>query len=117
MTRPAFTRLEKACLILPAEQKWAFSARLAAARLLPFTFGTTQFLSVNFAVAESGPWTLSLHLERPWHAPDQPAKAEPLAAFTFRVTDLPKANPCEHFFGQLIPFGELVILPEPLPLL
>ena len=65
ITRPARTLLEKACLIFPAEQECALSERLAAERVLPFTFGTTQFLSVNLAVAVRAPLTLSLHLDLP----------------------------------------------------
>ena len=63
ITRPARTLLEKACLIFPAEQECALSARFAAERVLPFTFATTQFLSVNLAVAVRAPLTLSLHLD------------------------------------------------------
>lgn len=72
---------------------------------------------MNFAVAERGPLILSLHFDLPRHAPDQPTKADPLEAFAFRSTDVPNANRCEHFFGQLTPVGELVILPAPLPFL
>ena len=117
MTRPARTLLEKACLIFPAEQECALSARFEAERVLPLTFGTTQFLSVNFAVAVRGPVTVSLHLDLPWHAPDQPAKREPRAGLAFSVTDVRNAYLCEHVFGHLMPPGELVIFPGPFPLL
>ena len=62
-----------------------------------------------------GPLILSLHVTLPLQAPDQPANAEPLAAFALRVTDFPNANACEHFFGHLMPAGELAIFPEPFP--
>ena len=117
ITRPARTLLEKACLILPAEQECVLRARFATRRVLPFTLGTTQFFSVNFAVAVRGPVTLSLHLDLPWHAPDQPAKLEPRPGFAFSVTEVRNAYLCEQVLGQRMPLGELVILPEPLPLL
>ena len=49
-TRPVVTLLEKTCFTVPAEQKCALSARFAAARVWPATFGTTQFASANLAV-------------------------------------------------------------------
>ena len=117
ITRPARTLLEKACLIFPAEQACALSARFAAERLLPFTFGTTQFLSVNFAVAVRSPLMLSLHLDLLCTRRARPAgeARSPCEAFAFSVTDVPYAYLCEHVFGHLMPAGELVIFPEPFP--
>jgi hypothetical protein len=114
-TRPGFALLEEACLIFPAEQKCALSARLAADRVLPLTFGTTHFLNVNLAVTDVGAFTVILQRGLPLQAPDQPAKVDPLAAFAFRVTDVPHLTLCEHVFGQLMPAGELLIFPEPFP--
>jgi hypothetical protein len=114
-TRPFFTLLEKACLTLPILQECALSARFAAARVLPVTLGTTQLLSVNFAVSERASVAVTLHADLPRHAPVQPANDEPFAAFAFRVTFVPNTNWCEQVFPQLIPFGELVTLPEPFP--
>src|SRR4051794_31997097 len=88
ITRPAFTLLEKACLTFPAEQECALSARSAAESLCPLTCAPPQFLSATSAAPFRPPVTLILHLDSPPHptAPDQPAKAEPLEAFAFRVT-------------------------------
>lgn len=62
MTRPVFTFVEKARLVLPTEQWCAVIARLAALRVLPFTFGTTQAfgfglrtVNVALALARPGP--------------------------------------------------------------
>ncbi len=117
-TRPFFALVEKTRLIFPAVQKCALSVRFAAASVLPVTFGTMQFSSVNSAVTER-PWSaVSLHGFLPTQAPLQPAKLEPVAAFAFSVTAVPKVKSCEHVvFVQLIPFGVLVTLPAPLPVL
>ena len=112
ITWPVFTLLDEACLIFPAEQKCALSARFAVARLSPLTFGTTQLLSVNFAVTLRVLSTLTLQVDfLPPQSPDQPAKAEPLEALALRVTDLPNAYLWTHVLGQWMPAGELVTLP------
>src|SRR5262249_19050280 len=89
ITWPFRTLLDTACLIFPAEQKCALSARFAAERLLPLTFGTTQFLRVNFAVAFCAALAVTLQAALPLHAPDQSANVEPPAAFSLRVTTVP----------------------------
>ena len=115
-TRPFFALVEETCSTFPAEQKWAASARLAAASVLPVTFGTTQFASANFAVTARAPFAVSLHVLLPLHAPDQPAKLEPREGFAFRVTRMPNVNACEQVFcEQLIPDGVLVTFPPPFP--
>jgi hypothetical protein len=115
MTRPLFTLFEKAWPIFPAEQECALSAFLAADSALPFTFGTTQFLSVNFAVTDRAWLAVTWHVLLPVQAPEKPPKLEPLAAFACRVTEVPKANPCEQVPPQLMPAGVLVTVPMPFP--
>lgn len=52
----------------------------------------------------------------PVQAPLQPAKTEPGAAGdAVRVTDEPLLNDAEQVAPQLIPAGELVTVPEPVP--
>ena len=100
ITLPAWTSLEKAWSVFPAEQECALSARFAARRVSPFMFGTTQFLNVNLAVAGESPGDLELALGPAVTRADQPAKLEPRAGFAFSVTDVPNRNLCEHVFGQ-----------------
>jgi hypothetical protein len=47
--------------------------------------------------------------------PLQPANREPDAALAVRVTRVPDAKPCVQSLPQLIPEGELVTVPDPLP--
>ena len=49
-------------------------------------------------------------------SPLQPAKLDPAAGEGVRVTDEPKANAAEQEVPQLIPAGEDVTEPEPVPL-
>jgi hypothetical protein len=49
--------------------------------------GTEQFFT-NVALTDAAAASETEHRRRV-HAPDQPANAEPLAAFAFRVTELP----------------------------
>jgi hypothetical protein len=53
----------------------------------------------------------------PEQAPDQPAKAEPAVGAAVRVTVLPLAKLAEHVAPQLIPAGELLTVPLPVPAL
>jgi hypothetical protein len=53
-----------------------------------------------------------LGVPAPEHAPPQPANVEtPPAAVAVSVTEVPSANVAEHVPGQLMPAGELVIVP------
>jgi hypothetical protein len=47
--------------------------------------------------------------------PDQPAKTEPEAADAVSVTDIPGAYEALQVVPQLIPGGELVTVPLPVP--
>ena len=48
-------------------------------------------------------------------APDQPANEEPGAAVAVRLTSVPLGKSYEQIEPQLIPAGELVTVPDPLP--
>src|SRR5262245_28842018 len=49
--------------------------------------------------------------------PVQPSNVEPAAAAPVSVTRVPEANVAEQVLPQLIPAGELVTVPAPLPVL
>ena len=51
----------------------------------------------------------------PEQAPDQPAKVEPEDVVAVNVTDVPDVKFAEQVVPQLIPAGELLIVPEPVP--
>jgi hypothetical protein len=51
----------------------------------------------------------------PLHAPVQPANVEPAAAVAVSVTDVLLLKLAEHIVPQLMPAGELVTLPLPVP--
>ena len=51
----------------------------------------------------------------PEQAPDQPLKLEPLAGDAVNVTLVPDVKVAEHDAVQLMPDGELVTVPEPVP--
>ena len=51
----------------------------------------------------------------PEHAPLQPANTDPAAGVAARLTLVPEAYGAEHVEPQLMPAGELVIVPDPAP--
>jgi hypothetical protein len=53
----------------------------------------------------------------PVHAPDQPAKLEPVAGVGVRLTVVPSLKLLEQIKPQSIPLGLLEIVPEPDPFL
>lgn len=58
---------------------------------------------------------VTAHVPVPEHAPDQPANVEPAAGVAVRVTTVPHVNDAEHVAPQLMPEGDDVTVPEPLP--
>jgi len=60
------------------------------------------------------PLTVTLPLEQP--VPDQPAKVEPEAAVAVKVTAVAVLKVVAQALPQLIPEGELVTVPLPVPL-
>ena len=71
---------------------------------------------MNVAVAERSWLMLTVH-DVPVQSPDQPENIEPLAAVAIKTTDVPDENVAEQAEPQLMPEGELVNVPEPVPLL
>lgn len=70
---------------------------------------------LNVAVTDAAEETMMLQLPVPLHAPDQPAKVDPLLAVAVSVTDVPAVNVPLHVWPQLIPAGVLLTVPEPVP--
>lgn len=72
---------------------------------------------VKFAVTVVAEPNETGHVPVPEHPPPlQPPNAEPEAGVAVSVIDVPELKEPEHVpLGQLIPEGELVIVPEPLP--
>jgi hypothetical protein len=59
---------------------------------------------------------ISTQLPVPEHAPLQPSNTEPAEGVTISVTEVPCVNASEQSEPQLIPPGELEIVPDPVPL-
>ena len=70
---------------------------------------------MNVAVTDVVDDTVMLQAPVPLHAPDQPAKVEPVLAIAVSVTDVPAVNVPLHVWPQLIPAGVLLTIPEPVP--
>ena len=54
-------------------------------------------------------------LEVPLHAPPHPVKVEPLAAMARTLTVVPEVKLAVQVAPQLMPVGELVTVPLPVP--
>ena len=72
---------------------------------------------LKVAVTERA-WVIdTTHEPVPLHAPDHPAKVDPRAALAVNVTDVVEVYASEQSEPQLIPTGELVTIPAPVPAL
>jgi hypothetical protein len=60
---------------------------------------------------------LRLHVPVPVHGPDHPAKVLPDAGAAVNTTAAPVRKLAVQFCGHLIPAGELVTVPVPVPAL
>jgi hypothetical protein len=72
---------------------------------------------LNVAVTDVAAETVTEQVPVPVQAPDHPAKVEPAFGVAVSVTAVPLANPAEQVEPQLIPAGELVTDPVPVPAL
>ena len=73
-------------------------------------------ISVNVAVTDWSALIVTVHVPVPEQpAPLQPVKVEPAAGVAVSVTTVPSLNDAEQVAPQLIPAGELVTVPEPVP--
>jgi hypothetical protein len=70
----------------------------------------------NVAVTLRAAVMLTVQVPVPVHAPLQPVKVEPAAGAAVRVTDVPDVYEALQVLPQLIPLGEEVTVPVPVPL-
>ena len=70
---------------------------------------------LNVAVTDTFALKVTAHVAIPEQAPDHPAKVEPELGVGVRVTTDPVLKLALHVPPQLIPAGELVTLPAPVP--
>jgi hypothetical protein len=82
---------------------------------VPF-FITVKVAWLNVATTETAAFTVTTHAPVPLHPPpDQPEKNEPVVGDAVNVTLVPARCTSEQSAPQLIPAGELVIVPVPVP--
>jgi hypothetical protein len=67
------------------------------------------------AVTEVFAVGVTLHVPVPVHAPDQPVKVEPVFGVAVSVMAVPLAKLAEHVVPQVMPAGELLTEPPPVP--
>jgi len=66
-------------------------------------------------VTDLAAFMVSLQVDLPMQAPDQPSKNAPLPGLAVRVTTVPEVNEALHVGAQLIPAGLLVTVPVEVP--
>src|SRR5215468_9087464 len=79
--------------------------------------GVPVTLVLKVAVTDCAADSETVQVPVPVQAPLQPEKVEPLAAAAVRVTEVPLAKLALHVLPQLMPAGEEVTVPVPLPAL
>ena len=72
---------------------------------------------MNVAMTDVAVVSERVHVDVPVQAPDQPANFEPVAGVAVSVTCVPLPKLSVHVAPQLIPAGELVTVPVPVPVL
>src|SRR5215471_14102389 len=71
--------------------------------------------TLKVAVTVRAAVIVTLQAPVPLQLPPQPANVEPVDADALSVTTVPLVNEIEHAVPQLMPAGELVIVPTPVP--
>jgi hypothetical protein len=69
----------------------------------------------NVAVTEAFAVGVTLHVPVPVHAPNQPVNVEPVAGVAVSVMAVPLAKLAEQVVPQVMPAGELLTDPVPVP--
>lgn len=82
-----------------------------------FVVVSANVCALNVAVTDFAAVIDTTHEPVPLHAPPQPANVDPAAAVGVSVTDVALLKFAEHVVPQLMPAGELVTLPVPVPAL
>ncbi len=72
-------------------------------------------MALNVAVTTASAVPFNTHEPVPLHAPDQPANVESLSGFAVSVAEIPKGKLTLQIDPQLMPAGELVTVPVPVP--
>jgi hypothetical protein len=72
-------------------------------------------LALKVAVTALAALMVTLQAPVPVQAPLQPAKVDPAAAVSVKVTTVPLAKLALQVLGQVIPLGLLVTVPDPVP--
>ncbi len=72
---------------------------------------------MKVAVTFCAAFVVTVHVPVPEHAPLQPVNVEPDAAAAVRATEVPLLKLALHVLPQVIPAGDEVIVPEPVPAL
>src|SRR5262245_65859179 len=89
--------------------------------VVPATSGSSVKLlvaGVKVAVTDVAPITVTTHVPVPVQPPPlQPVKVDPATGAAVRVTMVPDVNETEQVVPQLMPAGELVTEPPPVPAL
>ena len=72
-------------------------------------------VELNAAETDVSAFMVTLHVEVPAQAPDQPVNAALDTGDALRVTTVPAANAAPHVVPQLMPDGLLETVPAPVP--
>jgi hypothetical protein len=84
----------------------------------PSVTESVYVLSVKLAVTVVAAVIVTVHVPVPLHPPPlQPLKTEPVAGVAVSVTGVPWLTDCAQVAPQLIPVGDDVTVPAPVPLL
>src|SRR5215471_14488997 len=87
------------------------AARSIVLGVMPLTEG----MLVKVAVTACAALTVTVHVPFPAQLPLQPLNEDPAPGVAVSVTAVPLANPAEHVAPQMMPAGELVTVPVPVP--
>ena len=82
---------------------------------LPADAVIVYVLRLKVAVTFFAPFMVTEHVPVPVHAPDQPPKLELLSGTAVKVTSVPDVYTSEQSDPQLMPAGEEVTMPAPVP--